>query len=203
MKLPETIRAAFVIARRDFTATVLSKTFLLFLLGPLFPILLGMLMVGIGAQADRNAKAPPVAVISSVQDFERLAAARKRLAPLADVAPLVDLRHVAPEADLADQRARLLSDEQNPVIAVMDGGLAAPHLTGAVTSRGRTARHIALFVDEARRTAVQAPVAGAAVRLTPTKSTSGLEAFTRGMTARVGQTLLFVLTILLASMLLS
>ena len=140
MKLPETIRAAFVIARRDFTATVLSKTFLLFLLGPLFPILLGMLMVGIGAQADRNAKAPPVAVISSVQDFERLAAARKRLAPLADVAPLVDLRHVAPEADLADQRARLLSDEQNPVIAVMDGGLAAPHLTGAVTSRGRTAR---------------------------------------------------------------
>ena len=38
MKLPETIRAAFVIARRDFTATVLSKTFLLFLLGPLFPI---------------------------------------------------------------------------------------------------------------------------------------------------------------------
>lgn len=46
MKLPETIRAAFVIARRDFTATVLSKTFLLFLLGPLFPILLGMLMVG-------------------------------------------------------------------------------------------------------------------------------------------------------------
>ena len=45
MKLPETIRAAFVIARRDFTATVLSKTFLLFLLGPLFPILLGMLMI--------------------------------------------------------------------------------------------------------------------------------------------------------------
>ena len=65
MKLPETIRAAFVIARRDFTATVLSKTFLFFLLGPLFPILLGFGMVGIGAQVDRNAKAPPVAVIAS------------------------------------------------------------------------------------------------------------------------------------------
>ena len=34
-------KAAFVIARRDFTATVLSKTFFFFLLGPLFPLLLG------------------------------------------------------------------------------------------------------------------------------------------------------------------
>ena len=80
MKLPETIRAAFVIARRDFTATVLSKTFLLFLLGPLFPILLGMLIVGIGARADRTTQAPPVAVISSAQEFEQLAKARLRAA---------------------------------------------------------------------------------------------------------------------------
>ena len=36
----ELLRAAFVIARRDFTATVLSRTFLLFLLGPFFPVLM-------------------------------------------------------------------------------------------------------------------------------------------------------------------
>jgi ABC-2 type transport system permease protein len=203
MKLPETIRAAYVIARRDFTATVLSKTFLLFLLGPLFPILLGVGMVGIGAQVDRNAKAPPVAVIASSQDYERLVAARQRLAPLAEAVPMVELRLVRPEADLAAQRARLLSDDGDPIIAVLDGGLAAPHLTGAVTSRGRTARQIGLFVDEARRMAVQPPAVGPPLRLTPTTSTSGLEAFTRSMTARVGQTLLFVLTILLAGMLLS
>jgi ABC-2 type transport system permease protein len=203
MKLPETIRAAFVIARRDFTATVLSKTFLFFLLGPLFPILLGVGMVGIGAQVDRNAKAPPVAVISSAGEYELIAAARQRLLPLADAAPLVELRHVTPEADLAAQRAQLLSNDGNPVIAVLDGGIAAPHLTGAVTSRGRTARHVGLFVEEARRMAVQPPANGPPLRLTPTESTSGLEAFTRSMTARVGQTLLFVLTILLAGMLLS
>ncbi len=46
-------------------------------------------------------------------------------------------------------------------------------------------------------------IEGQPLQLTPTTSTSGLEAFTRTMTARVGQTLLFVLTILLASMLLS
>jgi ABC-2 type transport system permease protein len=203
MKLPETIRAAFVIARRDFTATVLSKTFLFFLLGPMFPILLGMGMVGIGAQVDRNAKPPPVAVIGSSDDFQRLSNARERLSPLATLEPLVELRHVEPQGELAAQRSRLLSDDEKPVIAVMDGGLAAPHLTGAVTGDGRTVRQVSLFIDEARRMTVEPPPQGPRVRLTPTASTSGLQAFTRTLTARVGQTLLFVLTILLAGMLLS
>ena len=203
MKLPETIRAAFVIARRDFTATVFSKTFLFFLLGPLFPILLGVGMVGIGAQVDRNAKAPPVAVISSPEDYELLVAARNRLSPLTGGEPLVELRYVFPKGDLNAQRERLLSDNGRPVFGVLDGGLAAPHLTGAVTRGGRTARQVTLFIEEARRIKVQPDVEGAPLRLTPTTSTSGLEAFTRSMTARVGQTLLFVLTILLAGMLLS
>ena len=103
MKLPETIRAAFVIARRDYTSTVLSKTFLLFLIGPLFPLALGMGMVGIGAQVDRNAKEPPVAVISTVQDYQRLEAARDRLAPLAAPDPIVELRH---GGDIGGQRRR-------------------------------------------------------------------------------------------------
>jgi ABC-2 type transport system permease protein len=203
VKLPENIRAAFVIARRDFTATVLSKTFLFFLLGPLFPILLGVGMVGIGAQVDRNAKPPPVAVIASDQDFELLAAARARLSPLVDAEPLVELRHVSPEDDLTAQRTRLLSNQHDPVMGVLDGGLAAPHLTGAVTGKGRTGRQLSLFIDEARRMAVHQPIAGKPLSVTTTASSSGLEAFTRSMTARVGQTLLFVLTILLAGMLLS
>lgn len=203
MKMPETIRAAFVIARRDFTATVLSKTFLLFLLGPLFPILLGMGMVGIGAQVDRNAKSPPVAVIASDHDFELLDAARQRLSPLADSTPLVELRHVQPAKDVAAQRAQLLSAEENPVIGVLDGGLANPRLTGAVTRKNRTARQVGLFVEEARRMSIQQPVTSVAIQIVPTTDTAGLKAFTRSVTGRVGQTLLFVLTILLAGMLLS
>lgn len=203
MKLPETIRAAFVIARRDFTATVLSKTFLLFLLGPLFPIALGMGMVGIGAQVDRNAKAPPVAVVASQHDFELLDAARQRLSPLADAEPLVELRHVPPAADVAAQRSQLLSAERDPVIAVLNGGLASPRLTGAVTRKSRTARQVGLFVDEARRMSVQQTVPSVALQVTPSTGTAGLKAFTRSVTGRVAQTLLFVLTILLAGMLLS
>ncbi len=44
--MSELIRAAFVIARRDFTATVLSRTFLLFLLGPFFPVLMVVVFGG-------------------------------------------------------------------------------------------------------------------------------------------------------------
>ena len=92
MKLPETIRAAFVIARRDFSATVLSKTFLFFLLGPLFPIALGFAFGGIGAQVEKNAKPPHVAVIATADEYALLDAARTRLTPLADDRPLVELR---------------------------------------------------------------------------------------------------------------
>ena len=44
------LRSAFVIARRDFSATVLSKAFIFFLLAPLFPLLLGGVFGGIGAR---------------------------------------------------------------------------------------------------------------------------------------------------------
>ncbi|WP_294121447.1 ABC transporter permease [Sphingomonas sp.] len=203
MKLPEIIRAAFVIARRDYTSTVLSKTFLLFLLGPLFPLMLGMGMVGIGAQVDRNSKVPPVAVVSSPQDFDLLTAARARLEPVTDTLPLVELRYVAPEPNLNEQRDRLLSDEQLPVFGVLDGGLDAPHLSGAVVSRGRTAQQIGLYIDEARRLRSEPVASGAKLVLVPTAGTAGLKAFNRSKTGQFAQVLLFVLTLLLATMVLS
>nr|WP_283938013.1 ABC transporter permease [Sphingomonas caseinilyticus] len=201
--MPETFRAAFVIARRDFTATVFRKTFFLFLLGPLFPLLIGVGMFGIGAQVDRNAKPPPVAVISSQQDFELLSAAREQLAPAADPLPMVELRHVIPEADLAAQKDELLSSADEPVMAVLDGGLTAPHLTGTVTSKDRTARHIRLYIDEARRMAAGPPLKAVKVQITQSKKMAGPQAARRVQTGRSGQALLFVLTILLAGMVLS
>ena len=44
------LRGAWVIARRDFSATVLSKTFIFFLLAPLFPAAMGGLFGSIGAR---------------------------------------------------------------------------------------------------------------------------------------------------------
>ena len=201
--MPEAIRAAFVIARRDYTATVFRKSFLLFLLGPLFPLMIGVGLFGIGAKVDQNAKPPPVAVISSQHDFELLSAARERLAPVADPLPMVELRHVRPETDLDSQKDKLLSSATDPVMAVLDGGLNDPHLTGTVTNKDRTARHINLYIDEARRMAAGPQLRTVKVKITQSRKMAGPEAARRVQTGRAGQALLFVLTILLAGMVLS
>jgi ABC-2 type transport system permease protein len=203
MTLPETIRAAFVIGRRDFTATVMSKTFLLFLLGPLIPLVFGFGFVMLGAQSGRNAAPPTVAVVSSADDFALISQARTRLSGLGGDRPLVALSHVEPQADAAAQRQRLLTSEARPVLGVLEGGLFAPHFTGAVAADGNTVRQIRLFVSEAQRRKALPMEPGQPVTVTLTESSAGSVAFSRGHTARIGQTLLFVLTILLAGMLLS
>jgi len=204
MTLPETIRAAFVIARRDFTATVLSKTFLLFLLGPLFPIIMGFMFGGIGERIDAGRTPPQVAVISSVADFEALQAARQRLSPLASDRPFVTLGRAAPDGNLAAQRSALLNDKATERVGVLDGGLARPHFTGAVDADGATVRQMHLFVDEARRIRAGAVAPrGPALAVTLADSSSGSLAFARQLVARGGQTILFLLTLLLAGMLLS
>ncbi len=203
MKLPETIRAAFVIARRDFTATVLSKTFLLFLLGPLFPLALGFAFGGIGAQVEKSGAPATVAVIAPAQEYALLEAGRERLLPLAGDRLFVALRRVEADGNPAAQRERLLASEDKPVVGVLDGGLFAPHFTGAVDADGRTVRQIRMFVEEARRIQVTPLIPGQPMEVTLTKTSSGMVAFARELTARAGQTLLFLMTILLAGMLLS
>ncbi len=48
------LSAAWVIARRDFTAILFSRAFFFFLLGPLFPLIVGGLAGGIGSAVDRE-----------------------------------------------------------------------------------------------------------------------------------------------------
>ena len=59
------VRSAFVIARRDFAATVLSKAFIFFLLGPLFPLLFGGVFAGIGTNVASQATVSSAASMSS------------------------------------------------------------------------------------------------------------------------------------------
>ena len=205
MTVKETLGAAFVIGRRDFNATVFSKTFLMFLLGPLLPLLFGFIFGGIGAQAEKNETPPTVAVISSQSDFALLDKARTRFLPLEEGRPLVALRAVAPEADVPVQRDRLLKAEEERLLGVLEGGLKAPHFTGAVNADGRTVKQIALFVDEAQLMASGAPTAsrGPPVRISLTDQSGGSLASAREITARAGQFLIFFLTVFLAGMLLS
>ncbi len=197
------LRSAFVIGRRDFTATVFSRAFLFFLLGPLFPVLVGVIFGGIGGMAVSAAERPVVAVIADQPDFRALAAARLRLVDAVDTGAMVQLRHVLPEPDIAAQRARLLASRSPPVIGVLDGGLARPRLTGALNPDGTTIRQLRFLLEDARRAKTAPAGAGPPVLLSRTQRSPSSLAPLRALTARASQTILFVLTILLSGMLLS
>ena len=203
MKPRELVRSAYVIGRRDFVATVMSKTFLLFLLGPLLPVLMGVMFGGIGARIEKEAERPVVAAVVSPEEFARLKASRDRLAGLLIDLTVVNMTRVDPGPDPDTQREKLLRQEDPPVLGVFEGGLAAPRFTGAVHADGRTIRQLNWMIDDARRTLADSPPEGAAMQVTLTNQSAGSLSSARSLTARAGQAVLFILTILLAGMLLS
>jgi ABC-2 type transport system permease protein len=196
----ELLRAAFVIARRDFTATVLSRTFLLFLLGPFFPVLMivifGVATGPIASEAER----PTVAVVASDHDFQAIDQARARLANALGPVTMINLRQVRPSGD-ARQVQKLLQSTQPSYVGVLEGGLSSPRLTGSMRRNSGTVKQISLFVADARRMReFPQPVQ---VEVVQTKRKPGTSVAGQALTARGGQSLLFLLTLLLAGMLLS
>jgi ABC-2 type transport system permease protein len=86
------------------------------------------------------------------------------------------------------------------VRAVLTGGLDRPHLTGAVAEEGQTVGQLRLIIANARALpAATEP----ALPVTSVQTSSGSLMTDRAFTAQIGQTLLFILTILLSGMLLS
>ena len=192
------LRGAFVIARRDFSATVLSKTFLFFLLGPLLPLLFGAIFGGIGATVAQSRERPVVAVIASEAQFMRLSAARERLTEAIDADRVVRLARFDPEPDLGAQRKRLLASGDPPVQAVLSDIRGQPHLIGSVKRDGTTAGQLKLILANAFADA--APVS---IAVTSTQSSSGSRSRDQGLTGQFAQMILFFLTLLLSTMLLS
>ena len=193
------LRSAWVIGRRDFAATVFSKAFILFLIGPLFPLLLGAIFGGIGARVATQAEQPRVAVIASEPDFARLDAARARLQSAMGERPVVELLRVQPSGAVDAQRRELLASGSPPAVAVLTGGLDRPHLMGAIQWDGTIAGQIDFLITAARAS----PDASPALAITSIEQSSGSETRGRAITAQVGQMILFFLTIILAGMTLS
>lgn len=190
---------AFVIGRRDFSATVLSKTFLFFLLGPLFPLLFGAVFGGIGATVASSREKPVVAVVTSESEFSRLQAARERLAGVIDQQHVVRLVHFAPEPDVAAQTARLLALRDPPIQAALTGIGGRPQLTGPVGPDGSTASQLKLIIADA----ASRPAAPPKLDVTRTETSSASLSNDRAVTGQAAQTALFFLTLLLSTMLLS
>ncbi|MET0270769.1 MAG: ABC transporter permease, partial [Sphingomonas sp.] len=96
-------RAAMVIARRDYVASVWSRTFLLFLFGPLLPIIAGLFFGALGTAADRQATHPRVAVIATPAEARATGAAWHALTMRLGRDALPDLDMASPEGDPAAQ----------------------------------------------------------------------------------------------------
>lgn len=204
MKWPEWIRAAFVIARRDYAATVFSKTFLFFLLGPLFPLALGGLFGGIGSQIARgDEQAPRIAVVADMEDYQKLADAQARISPVIPRIARIDMIRVEPEGNPMAQREALLAGSAGDVIGVLEGAMGDdPHFIGGTGGDNSSVKQLALFIEEARQADAAAPPV-TKLRLTQQQRVAASIDTVRKLLARAGQMLIFVLTLLLATMLMS
>jgi ABC-2 type transport system permease protein len=200
----ELFRAAFVIARRDFAATVLSRAFIFFLITPLFPVLLGGVFGGIGARVAEQSQRPVVAVAMSPSEYRMLDTVRDRLARAMgkdDVASLKYVERVKGWEDPATAEAQaraLLADPDSNVRAVVYGWFGSPAVMGDLRPGDPLVRQIGLMLDGAMMPTFETRVAVKRV-----KSPAANLSQSRALTGQLGQMLLFFLTILLAGMLLS
>ena len=187
--------AARVIAQRDFRAILFSRAFLFFLLGPLFPIIIGVLAGGIGGQVQRDANTRLVAVAMSETDTQALIAARARLAP--------QIGRALPELAMADAGTApevILREPGKNYVAVVGGTLAAPELTAPQPAIDYWSGPVAMLAAEAGTRQV---AAYPAVAPRPVATSIAAQRGDRIRTAQAGQLLLFLLMMLLAGMVLS
>ncbi|HEX4738977.1 MAG TPA: ABC transporter permease [Allosphingosinicella sp.] len=201
------LQAAWVIARRDFTATVMSRSFAFFLI---FPLVIAVFSVGFGvmsAKMDRQENHDRIAVIAAPPEFQPIAAAHDRLEPAFAEFRLAELVRVDPDYDQADQAKSLLSASDKKFVGVLSGGLAHPALTGAFARDDLTVRQVKAMLEEVQR---QRALANAPVKPGPVSlslvtvgQSAGSLAQARMATAQAGQWLLFMVTVMLAGMLLS
>lgn len=185
--MTELARAAWVIARRDYVATVWSRSFLLFLVGPLLPVLFGGLFGALASDDRTPSVAPPLAVAMAPADRALLEAARTRIA-----------------GRLGQGWLPALASALHPESAVLSGSLDQPVLRGGRSDLTALSGPVRLLVETARglRTA---PAPAVTMRLV-TSRMSALphdDGRARRDLARAAQFAMFFITIVLAGMLIS
>jgi ABC-2 type transport system permease protein len=195
-----TFAAAFVIARRDFTAILLSRSFIFFLLGPLFPVLVGAMAGGIGARVQESTAAPQLGIAMQAADLDAMLAAHRALAPRmgSGVPDLVVVGRLRP-GDSFDP-ARALAANRGNLAAILSGSPAAPRLTGTAGEIGTWQGPVSLIAAHALG---REPERFPEVTLASTATSTAQERHGQTVTAQAAQTLLFLLTMLLAGMVLS
>ncbi|CAN5243998.1 hypothetical protein BH09PSE3_BH09PSE3_13620 [soil metagenome] len=201
-----TLSSIWVIARRDFTATVFSRTFLLFLLGPLMALGFGGLFGIVGSRADSEALRSSVAVIGAARDVAPIRNAYNGLNPRLG-GSLPALRFVEPKGDTMAQARGLLAVQKNGATVVLTDWPSAPRLIGPARQIEDLQDDVRLILDEVatenvmKRAHVERPII--TLQRTVIDPAGGGTSAARHVVARGAQSMLFMLTLLLAGMLLS
>jgi ABC-2 type transport system permease protein len=197
----EIIRAAFVIARRDFTAIIYSKAFIFFLLGPLFPVIVGAAAGNLGGQIAREASKPVVGLAMASADSNKILAARDRLSQNLGEHYFTEMKIVGdPANDGVKNPQDYLKKKEDNLSVVVTGSPDRPVVTGTKKAVDRESAEIELLAASALNPG--------ALKLS--KATTDIVAETansdkqlRTVTGQGGQILVFFLTMLLAGMVLS
>ncbi len=193
-------QAAYVIARRDFVAILFSRAFIFFLLGPLFPIVVGALAGGIGKQVQEETAQPEIGIAMQAADVDAMVAAYQRLSlRLGPALPrMTELKRLAP-GETFDARAMLMQRKGN-MAAIITGTPAAPELTGTQERLDWWQGPVGLVSAMALK---RGPTDYPPIKLTGVTTSGAKEKRGQVATAQAGQMLLFLLIILLAGMVLS
>ena len=196
--------AAWVIARRDFLATVYSRTFIIFLLMPVFLVGISLAAGQAGERADREAQQAEVALVTDSQTVAALQQGRQALVAGTSELSFPRLTVVAPAEHPDVQAQGLLADESAAYSAVFTGTLDHPVLTGPAKIDDYVGRRMTLILDQARaRTALSGAhvvLPAPQFRRVLTAEAAGNLHSTRHFMARAAQFIVFTITLLLATM---
>jgi len=192
--------AVWVIARRDFVAILFSRYFIFFLLGPLFPIVVGAFAAGVGQRVQDATAQTDIAVAMAPADVDAMLRARDALRPrLGPLLPrMVASERLAP-GDQFDAKTALTRSKGN-IAAVLTGTPAHPVLTATAGRAEQWKGAVALIAANAvAKTAPAYPD----VKTVSVKSSGASERIGRVHTAQVSLALLFIVTVFLTGMVMS
>ncbi len=193
-------RAALVVARRDFVAVLFSRAFIFFLLGPLFMIFIAGVAGGLGRQVAVDTAPPEIGIAMSSKDMEAMLGAYEQLKPrLGSALPrMTELKQL--QAGESFDASALLEERTGNIAAIVTGSPSAPVLTATPERLDWWKGPVSLVAAQAIDSS---PIEYPPVKLTGVSTSGAKQKSGRMGTAQAGQTLLFLLIMLLAGMVLS
>ncbi len=194
-------QAAYVIARRDFVAILFSRSFLFFLLGPLFPALVFAMSGGLNSAASERAFTARIALQMPSEDIAAIKAAHQRIEAELGPRRIPHFYFFDPaEGHGPIDVETMLADPSGRYGAALTGTLERPVLTASPEQLSAWQGFVTMHLALARN---GGDIAYPALR-TETVAVSGTRTRNqRENTAQISMTLLFLLMMLLAGMVLS